>query len=94
MARCLKRSDLAERLQSGFHEISTAHGISADGTLLELFVGPEGTFTAAKIMPNGIACIVDFGSDWQTLLRPAEGGDPSASEAPKTPLTYRPDDWR
>ncbi|HVI91213.1 MAG TPA: hypothetical protein VM659_23150 [Dongiaceae bacterium] len=90
ISRCLPRNEFAERLQNSFHETSNAHGISVDGTLLEIFVGPEGTFTVAKIMTNGVACIVDFGSDWQTTLHPADGSESSAGTVPETPIDYLP----
>ncbi len=69
----MPHANLVARLQQSFHEESVAHGISADGTLLEIFASPEGSFTAVKVMPVGTACIVDFGAAWQTLQHGVDG---------------------
>jgi len=56
---------MSDWLRANFGEVGIAHGLSVDGNLLEIFVGPDGTFTAVKITPLGHACIVDFGNGWQ-----------------------------
>ena len=39
----------------------------SDGTLVEIFLAPSGTFTVIKTTPAGLSCVVDFGEGWQTL---------------------------
>lgn len=64
---CRPHAEVEAKLLSDFGERKLGHGISGDGTLVELFAGPSGTFTVVKTSPRGVACIVDFGESWQTL---------------------------
>jgi hypothetical protein len=64
---CLAHADIEAKLLSDFGEKKLGHGISGDGTLVELFIAPTGTFTVVKTSPRGVSCIVDFGESWQTL---------------------------
>jgi len=66
--RCLPLSAMTDMLRDGYNETRVAHGVSADGHLLEVFSSPDGTYTAVKVSPSGLACVVDFGAGWQ--MRP------------------------
>ena len=84
--RCLPHAEIAARLQREFKEQKLGHGISSDGNLLEIFVAPAGGFTVVKTTPRGVACIVDFGEDWQTLhqleMIGLTGGGPATAPTP------------
>lgn len=64
---CRTHAEIEAKLLSDFGERKLGHGISADGSLVELFAAPGGTFTVVKTSPSGVSCIVDFGEIWQTL---------------------------
>lgn len=68
---CRSHAEIEAKLLSDFGERKLGLGISGDGSLLELFAGPRGTFTVVKTTPGGLSCIVDYGESWQTL-RPLE----------------------
>lgn len=73
----MPRDALVEILRREFTETKVAHGLSADGTLLEVFASREGTFTLVKSYPSRISCMIDAGVNWQidrsgTLARDAE----------------------
>jgi hypothetical protein len=55
------------RLRIIWGEKILGHGVSNDGTLVEIFLAPSGSFTAIKTTPGGPGCVVDFGEGWQTL---------------------------
>ena len=62
---CLPRDILVQRLLDLYQETTVAYGVSADGTLLEVFAGVDGSFTVAKTSLQGYACIVDVGVGWR-----------------------------
>lgn len=68
---CRTHAEIEAKLLSDFGERKFGHGISGDGSLVELFVAPGGTFSVVKTLPHGESCIVDFGEYWQ-MLAPLE----------------------
>ena len=56
------------------HELKAeAIGLNKDGTLLEVFVSPQGTWTVLVSSPQGHSCIAAIGEGWQfkiTSMRP------------------------
>jgi hypothetical protein len=64
---CRTHAEIEAKLQNDFGERKLGHGISADGSLVEIFAAPGGTFTVVKTTPRGVSCIVDFGDSWQAL---------------------------
>jgi hypothetical protein len=64
---CLPRDSADDKLRSEFGEKVLGRGVSSDGTLVEIFQSPSGTFTVIKTTPKGMSCVVDFGEGWQTL---------------------------
>ena len=56
-----------DKLKSVYGEKILGHGVSSDGTLVELYLAPSGSFTVIKTTPAGLSCVVDFGEGWQTL---------------------------
>jgi hypothetical protein len=69
---CAERSAIVAKL-GGYHEEAEAIGLNNDGTLLEVFVSPQGTWTVLVSSPQGHSCIAAIGEAWQlkiTSLRP------------------------
>jgi hypothetical protein len=64
---CLPHEGADAKLRKEFGEKVLGRGISGDGTLLEIFLSSNGTFTVIKTTPAGLSCVVDFGEGWQTL---------------------------
>jgi hypothetical protein len=64
---CMPHEGADAKLRNEFGEKVLGRGISGDGTLLEIFMAPAGTFTVIKTTPDGLSCVVDFGEGWQTL---------------------------
>ena len=85
---CLRQTVMDEALRDNYREEAVAAGVSADGTLMRMFVGPAGTYTVTKTAPNGISCIVDAGDGWEALApsqawrRHDTGGQPRSRAAP------------
>lgn len=64
---CMPHEGADDKLRLEYGEKVLGHGISKDGTLVEIFLAPSGTFTVIKTTPAGLSCVVDFGDGWQTL---------------------------
>ena len=80
---CRSHAEIEAKLLSNFGERKVGHGVSGDGSLVEIYAGPSGTFTVVKTMPGRVSCIVDFGESWQ-MLAPLEAArllddDPQAT---------------
>lgn len=80
---CHTHAEIEAKLLSDFGEAKIGHGVSGDGSLVEVYAGPGGTFTVVKTMPGRASCIVDFGESWQ-MLAPLEAArllddDPQAA---------------
>jgi len=64
---CMSHDGADDKLRSEYGEKILGHGVSKDGTLVEIFLASSGTFTVIKTTPSGLSCVVDFGEGWQTL---------------------------
>jgi hypothetical protein len=66
---CDLRSRLIAALQNQFGEKPIGVGLGFDGTLYELLIGPNGSWTLLISRANGWSCIAASGTDWQTVTR-------------------------
>jgi hypothetical protein len=69
---CAERATIVAKLV-GYREEPEAIGLNNDGTLLEVFVSPQGTWTVLVSSPQGQSCIAAVGEAWQlkvTSIRP------------------------
>ena len=65
---CTKRSDIISHLAQKYSETPAAIGLANNGGVLEVLVAPKGkSWTIIITMPNGIACMVAAGENWETL---------------------------
>ncbi len=64
---CMPHEGADDKLRAEYGEKVLGHGVSKDGTLVEIFLAPSGTFTVIKTTPAGLSCVVDFGEGWQTV---------------------------
>lgn len=73
---CAPYAALKSALEKRFKEHRDARGLSSDGRLVEVFVGPNGSWTILITDPDGLACIAAAGEGWQKNLHAAT--EPSA----------------
>ncbi len=62
--RCGERSKFVELMETRFGETHQAFGITSEGTMVELFASPSGTWTLVLSLPNGSSCLIGAGTDW------------------------------
>jgi len=73
LVACGERTKILESFADAYKEKPSAVGITDQGALIEVLVGPTGTWTMVVTKPGGPACIVGTGHDWH--MRPAPGTD-------------------
>ena len=64
---CGERPKMVANLKSFFQEEPKSMGLQADGSVVEVFVSPDGSFTMLVTIPNGTSCVVMAGQDWENL---------------------------
>ena len=64
---CMTHEGAGDKLRAEYGEKVLGRGVSGDGTLVEIYLSPNGSFTVIKTTPAGLSCVVDFGDGWQTL---------------------------
>lgn len=73
-APCAPRASLLSELADKYSEAPSAHGLSSDGTLVEVLTSDDGeTWTIIISMPNGTSCLVASGESWTAAQRLAQG---------------------
>ena len=72
---CTDRSDIVKKLAKAYSETPTAVGVTSDGSLIEVLTSRDGhSWTLILTLPNGMACPVAEGEDWQTMPQVAQSG--------------------
>jgi hypothetical protein len=67
-AACAPRDRVVGQLAQRYHEVRVAAGVSAAGSLVEVFVAEHGTtWTIAVTTPNGLTCLVASGEGWREV---------------------------
>lgn len=65
---CNDRKTAEKVLKHQFGERRAAFGVTNVGNLLVIYVSKDGkTWTAARLMPSGVVCLIGAGTDWQWL---------------------------
>jgi hypothetical protein len=65
--QCGPRDHVLRFLARDHHEGVTGRGLAANGHLIEITVGPKGTWTMIHTTPHGMACIFATGTGWEAV---------------------------
>lgn len=63
-AACAERKEIVDKLGQQYSESRQSTAVTSEGSLLEIFVSREGTWSAILSSPNGRACVVAVGEAW------------------------------
>lgn len=74
--QCVPREALFDSLRASHGEVPAFRGVTAAGALLEVLVGPAGSFTVFFTFPDGLTCPVTTGEGWRDV--PQASDDPAA----------------
>jgi len=74
---CGDRADMIGKLESKYGERPIGGGVTAAGGLVQVFTSESGeTWSIVVFGPDGKACLIGAGDDWQQL-KPPQYGDPT-----------------
>ena len=73
---CVARDAVFERLRETKGEVPSHAGLAANGSLLEVTVNPDGSWTAFFTFPDGLTCPFATGEAWRDIAEPVD--DPAA----------------
>lgn len=73
---CVPRGAVFDSLRENHGELPAFRGVTASGALLEVLVGPSGSFTVFVSFPDGLTCPLTTGEGWRDV--PEASGDPKA----------------
>lgn len=65
---CSTRAEVLKQLSSKYEESPVAMGLASNGGLIEVLASKKGnSWTIIMTMPNGMACMVAAGQNWEAL---------------------------
>lgn len=71
-AACDLREAILKKMLLGYKELPSARGITANGSVIELLVSPDGeTWAMMQSLPNGVSCMIATGESWEAVERKA-----------------------
>ncbi len=70
---CIARAEAATNLKKKFAEVPVSMGLSKQGTVIEVFASPEGSWSIVMTFPNGMSCIMAAGEEWQSMQQESAG---------------------
>lgn len=76
---CGPRAGIVEQLSARHSENQVALGLADSGQVMELWMGPGGSWTLLASLPSGTSCVVAAGEQLQLL-------PPQTSEQPSDPV--------
>ncbi|MEK0082485.1 hypothetical protein [Benzoatithermus flavus] len=65
---CHDYREIARELGAKYEETPVSLGLQTNGNLLQVFASARSrTWTIVSLMPNGLACVLAAGEDWEPL---------------------------
>lgn len=71
---CADRTQLLADFKDSYKEERGALGVTDSGQLLEVLIGPKGTWTMLVTPPHGPSCVVATGQSWEGAREPGDYG--------------------
>lgn len=66
-AVCGERTRMTDYLKVKYAERQDSMGVTRDGKVMEVFSSNDGTWTMLMSYPDGKACVVGYGQNWQPV---------------------------
>jgi len=64
---CQTRDKVLSALGDKYNETPSSMGLASNGSIVEILVSTEGTWTIIATMPNGLSCLVAAGDYWEKI---------------------------
>ena len=70
---CGERGAIVASLEKTYSEAPVSMGLGSNGTIIEVFASPSGTFTIILTRPDGMTCVMAAGENWEDLPKRLTG---------------------
>ncbi|AZO76301.1 MULTISPECIES: hypothetical protein [unclassified Bosea (in: a-proteobacteria)] len=67
---CADRRMATTQLHELYGERRIGYGLAANGSVIELFAAPNGSFTLFATLPHGVSCLIATGQSWEPPPEP------------------------
>jgi hypothetical protein len=67
---CADRGVATSQLHELYGERRIGYGLAANGSVIELFASPNGSFTLFATLPEGVSCLIATGQSWEPPPEP------------------------
>ena len=67
---CADRGMATSQLHELYGERRIGYGLAANGSVIELFAAPNGSFTLFATLPHGVSCLIATGQSWESPPEP------------------------
>lgn len=67
---CAERRMATSQLHELYGERRIGYGLAANGSVIELFAAPNGSFTLFATLPDGVSCLIATGQSWEPPPEP------------------------
>jgi len=68
-AQCGPREQLVKLLAEQYKEDPVGIGLAQPGQVVEVFASSSGSWTMVMTMPNGKACLIATGDNWEMMVK-------------------------
>ena len=72
---CGERKAIVASLEKTFSEAPVSMGLGSNGAIIEVFASPFRTFTIILTRPDGVACVMAAGENWEDLPKRLAGAE-------------------
>ncbi len=72
-AMCGERRTVIANLEKTYSEAPVSIGLASNGSVIEVLASPSGSFTIILTQPNGVACVMAAGENWENLPKRLAG---------------------
>lgn len=62
---CADRAMATAQLHELYGERRIGYGLAANGSVIELFAAPNGSFTLFATLPHGVSCLIATDQSWE-----------------------------
>ena len=70
---CGEHSTVVASLEKTYSETPVSIGLASNGAVIEVLASPSGSFTIILTQPNGVACVMAAGENWENLPKRLAG---------------------
>ena len=81
-AVCGERRAIIADLEKTYSEVPVSIGLETNGSVIEVLASPSGSFTIILTQPNGLACVMAAGENWENLPKRLTTGKKISFDAP------------